>query len=125
TNADANISRLPVEGILAAAKRPDIPARGNLSGTAHFTGSVENPEGNVDLDLENAVLYDEPFGHVRARVTYAASGIDVPQVELISGPSRLELRARYDHPPGNLQAGNIQFRVNSSRLDLTQIRNLQ
>src|SRR5207245_1173184 len=125
TNADANISRLPVERILAVAKRPDIPAKGSLSGTTHFTGSMENPEGNVDLDLENAALYGEPFDHVRARVTYAANSIDVPQIELISGPSRLELRARYDHPPGNPQAGNIQFSVNSSRLDLARIRNLQ
>jgi translocation and assembly module TamB len=125
TNADVNISHLPIERMLVLTDRQDIPAKGTLSGTAHFGGSMENPECNMDLDLESAALYDEPIDHLRARVTYLAKTIDVPQFEIVSGPSRLELMARYDHQPGNLQAGNIQFRVNSSRLDLTRIRNLQ
>jgi len=125
TNADVNIRHLPIERMLVLAKRQDIPAKGTVSGTAHFGGSMENPEGNVDLDLENAAVHDEPIDHVRARVTYLTKTIDVPQFEIVSGPSRLELTARYDHPLGNLQAGNIQFRVTSSRLDLTRIRNLQ
>lgn len=125
TNADASISSLPIERMLVLAKRTDIPAKGNLSGTAHFSGTIEKPQGNVDLDLANATLYDEPIDHVRARLAYLADRIDLPQLQIASGPSRIDLTARYDHPAGNLQAGNLTFRVNSSTLDFARIRNVQ
>ena len=51
--------------------------------------------------------------------------MDVPQFEIVSGSSHIDLRAHYDHPAGTLQAGNLQFKLNSSRLDLTPIRTLQ
>src|SRR6185436_2431087 len=57
TTADANLRNLPIERILVLAKQNDIPAKGNLSGTAHFTGTADNPQGSVDLDLVNAVIY--------------------------------------------------------------------
>ncbi len=125
TTADANLNNLPIQRVLILAHRTDIPARGNLSGTAHFTGTAANPQGNVDLDLANAILYDEPVDHVRARVTYQAQTVDVPQFELVAGPSRIDLNARYDHPAGNFQAGHLDFHVNSSRIDLARIKNLQ
>ncbi len=124
TIADATIAHLPIERMLALAKRTDIPAKGSLSGTAHVTGTMQNPQGNVDLDLANAVVYDEPVDHVKARVTYLDKSIDVPQLEIVAGPSRIDLTAKYDHPAGNLQAGDLQFKVNSSRIDLTRIRNV-
>ena len=125
TNADANLNNLPIQRVLAVAHRTDLPAKGNLSGTVHLAGTTENPQGDVDLDLANAVLCDEPIDHVRARVTYLAQSIDMPQFEIVAGPSRIDLNARYDHPAGNFQSGQVQFRVNSSKLDLTRIKNLQ
>jgi translocation and assembly module TamB len=125
TTADATLSKLPIERLLVIAKRTDIPAKGNLSGAAHVSGTLDKPEGSVDLDLANAVVYDEPLDHVRAKVTYLAQSVDVPQLEIASGPSRIDLTAHYDHPTGNLQSGSLQFKVNSSKIDLTRIRNLQ
>src|SRR5262249_12077570 len=66
TTADATLRNLPVERVLAAAKEDDIPAKGVLSGTAHVSGTLENPEGNVDLELIKAVVYDEPLDRVHA-----------------------------------------------------------
>ncbi|HWC00867.1 MAG TPA: translocation/assembly module TamB domain-containing protein [Bryobacteraceae bacterium] len=125
TEADANIEHLPVERILLLAKRTDIPAKGSLSGTAHVQGTLENPQGNVNLDLANAVLYDEPIDHVRARVAYLPQSIDLPQLEILAGSASITLSAHYDHPAGDLQTGSLQFRVASSHLDLAKIRNLQ
>ncbi|HXJ41833.1 MAG TPA: hypothetical protein VNH18_21325, partial [Bryobacteraceae bacterium] len=125
TTADVAISNLPIEQALALAKRSDIPARGRLSGAAHFAGTMKNPQGNVELDLANAVLHDEPLEHVRVRATYLARSIDISQFEIVSGPSRIDLAARYDHPAGNLNAGNLHFRVSSNRIDFARARNLQ
>ena len=98
TTADANLRDLPVEkSLLVFARRTDIPARGSLCGTAHFTGTMQTPHGSVDLDLANAVLYDEPIDHVRAKLSYLTQRVDVPAFEIVSGPSRIELVGRYDH----------------------------
>jgi translocation and assembly module TamB len=125
TTADANIRNLSVERVLQVAQRTDIPAKGSLSGTAHFTGTMDNPQGNADVDLVNAVIYEEPLDHVRGRVTYLAKSIDVEQLQIASGPSQIDLTARYEHPDGDLQDGNLQFRVNSSRIDLARIKHVQ
>jgi translocation and assembly module TamB len=125
TTADANIRNLAVERVLQVAQRTDIPAKGSLSGTAHLTGTVDNPQGNADVDFANAVLYEEPLDHVRVRVTYLAKSIDVQQLQMVSGPSQIDLTARYEHPDGDLQDGNLQFRVNNSRIDLARIKHVQ
>jgi translocation and assembly module TamB len=125
TTADATIRNLPVEPVLVAAQRKDIPAQGNLSGTAHFSGTRDNPQGSVDLDLEKAVLYDEPLDHIHAQVSYLAKSIDVKQLEIASGPARVNASGRFDHPEGNFETGNIQFSIGSSNVDLARIHNVQ
>jgi translocation and assembly module TamB len=125
TNADAAISNLSIERMLTLANRTDIPAKANLSANAHFTGTMTKPQGNLDLDLANAVLYGEPIDHVRARVTYLAKSIDMPQLDIVSGSSQIGLTALYEHPEGNFEMGDLRFRVTSNRLDLQRIRNLQ
>ncbi len=125
TNANANLRSLPIEKMLVLAKRTDIPLRGALSGTAHFTGTMQDPQGNVDLDLANAVVYDEPIDHVRTKLSYLTQRVEVPMFEIISGPSRMELAGRYDHGANSLSTGDLQFRLNSNRIDLARIRNVQ
>lgn len=125
TSADANISRLPIERVLAVARQPDIPARGNLSGTAHFSGTIDNPAGKIDVDLANAVVYDEPLDHVRANVNYLAKSVEVSRFELLEGAARLDLSGRFDHPVNDFKSGSLQFKVDSTRIDLAKLRNVQ
>jgi len=125
TIADVSLSNLPVEQALALLHRSDIAVKGKVSGTAHLSGTTEKPEGNVDLNLTNAVFYDEPVDRVRARATYLAQKIDIPQLEITAGSSRIDLTASYDHAIGDLQSGSLQFKVDSSRVDLARIKNVQ
>jgi translocation and assembly module TamB len=125
STVDGNIRGLPVERVLAAAHRTDVPAKGTLSGTLHFTGTKDRPEGNLDVDLANAVLYDEPIDHVRAKARYEAQNISLDQLEVAAGTSRIDLSAGFSHPRDNLNSGTIQFRVNSSNLDLARIHSVQ
>jgi translocation and assembly module TamB len=125
TTADANIRNLPVERVLAVAKQADIPAKGMLSGTAHLTGTLDSPQGNADIELINAVLYGEPVNSVRARATYLPQQIDVPSLQITAAGSRIDLTAHFDHPSGVFNSGDLQFKINSSRIDLTRVRNIQ
>ena len=110
TTATANIRNLPVEKLLAIARQKDIPAQGILSGTATVSGTLKNPTGSADIALTKAVIYDEPLDRVNAKVSYAERRIDVPLLEVVSGPSRIDLTAQYDHPLNDLKAGDLRFR---------------
>jgi translocation and assembly module TamB len=125
TKADANIAGLAIERVLVVAKRTDIPAKGTLSATAYFAGTMEQPEGSLDATVDRAVFEDEPIDRVHARVTYLPNSIDVPQLEIRAGNSSLDASAHYDHAGGVLTAGDLQFRINSGHVDLARARNVQ
>ena len=124
TTARANLGNLPVQRLLAVADRTDFPVKGLLSGTANFSGTIGNPQGSADLTLANATIFDDAVNRVHARVNYQPQSIDVPQLELVSGPSRLDLSARYDHPAGNFQSGSLQFHLDTNGIDLARIKTL-
>src|SRR5262249_33509645 len=116
TTADAALRNLPVERVLAVAKQSDIPARGVLSGSAHVTGTIQNPQGSADIELVKAVVYDEPLDRVRAQVSYLPQRVDVTLLQAAAGPSHIDLMARYDHPAGDLKSGDVTFKVESSSI---------
>ncbi|HEX5230560.1 MAG TPA: translocation/assembly module TamB domain-containing protein [Bryobacteraceae bacterium] len=124
TTASATLANLPIERLLAAAGRKDLPVKGTLTGTANFNGTISDPQGSADLTLANATIYDDAVNRVHARLNYAPRSIDIPELELTSGPSHVTLTARYDHPAGVLDSGNLQFRLDSNPIDLARIKTL-
>jgi translocation and assembly module TamB len=125
TTADASVASLPIERVLLLLKRQDIPAKGVLAATAHFKGTLDRPEGSLDATVDRAVFDGEPIDSVHARVTYLATSIDMPQLEVRAGPSALDATAHYDHKAGVLTEGELQFRVTNGNLDLAHIRTVQ
>lgn len=125
TVADATITALPIDRMLVLARRTDIPAKGTLSATVHFAGTADHPEASLDATVDRGVFYNEPIDHIQARVTYLPTSIDVTQLDIRAGDSRLEVTGRYDHPAGVLTTGDIQFRIANGNFDLAHIRELQ
>ena len=125
SNVEAQLSGLPVERVLALVRRTDIRVKGNLSGTARLNGTLDNPEGDVSMDLANAVLYDESLDHLRARAIYRAQDIDIQQLQIAAGSSHLDLTAHYAHPQGVWESGNFEIRVNDGRVDIARVKYLQ
>src|SRR6266700_4210906 len=56
---------------------------------------------------------------------YRPDAVDVTQLEITEGPARLALNGRFEHPANDFTSGNVQFKVDSSRIDLTRISNVQ
>jgi translocation and assembly module TamB len=125
TSASASISNLAIERVLALAGKRDIPAKGTLSGTANFKGTVQNPTGSADVTLTNAVLFDEPVERIQARARITPQSLELASLEAQAGPSRLVLNASYTHPVGDLMNGHVRFQVANSSLQLAQLRTLQ
>ena len=125
TNLDATIDNLFIERVLVAAKRNDIPATGLASGELHLSGTLREPHGQADIELRNAVLYDEPIDRLRLRANAQPTYIEVTQLEANAGPSQLAVTGRFDHPTDSFDEGSISFQVRSNRIDLARIRNIQ
>ena len=125
SSIEAQLSRLPVERVLALVRRTDIRVKGNLSGTAHFMGTVDNPQGEMNMDLANALLYDESLDHLRARAVYRPQDVDIQQLQIAAGPSHLDLTAHYAHPQGVWESGNFEIQVNDGRVDVARVKYLQ
>jgi translocation and assembly module TamB len=124
TTARADLSNLPIERLLAVADRSDIPVKGVLSGTANLAGTIANPQGSADLTLADASIYDDAVNRIHARVNLQPQSVDVPQLELVSAAARVDVSARYDHPSGSLESGNLQVRLDTNSIDLARIKTL-
>ena len=125
TNADVRIASLPIRPVLAAAGQSTIPAAGVLSGSVHFDGTLAQPQGNAQLSLAGSTVYGEKINQARVQITYLPGTIDVPQIEIVSGPSRIDATAHFDHPIGNLRAGRARFTLAGNRLNLARIATAQ
>lgn len=124
TMARASVANLHIEPLLAIAGRGDLPIKGVLSGDANFSGTINNPQGSADLTLANGTLYDDPVNRLHAVLNYQPQSIDVPQVELVSGPSHLDFSAHYEHPVGDFESGDLRFRIDSNTINLARIKTL-
>lgn len=125
STVEAQLSGLPVERVLALVRRTDVRVKGNLSGAAHLSGTLDNPEGEMSMDLANAVLYDEPVDHLRVRAVYKPQDIVIQQLQIAAGSSQLDLTAHYTHPQGVWNSGNFDVRVNEGRIELARVKYLQ
>ncbi|MDP9112133.1 MAG: translocation/assembly module TamB [Acidobacteriota bacterium] len=125
SNVEAELRGLPVERVLALGRRTDIPAKGNLSGTVHLNGTLDDPQGDVNVDLASAVLYGESLEHLRARAVYRRQDLDVQQLEVNAGSSHLDLTAHYAHPQGRWDSGNVELQISNGRIDIARVKYLQ
>ena len=125
SSVEAQLSGLPVERLLALVRRTDIRIKGTLSGTAHLSGTLDNPQGEMSMDLAHAVVYDESLDSLRARAVYKPQDVDIQQLQIVAGPSHLDLTAHYAHPQGAWDSGNFEIRVNEGRIDVARVKYLQ
>ena len=125
TTASASIANLPIERMLTLAGRKDIPARGTLAGNARVSGTLTDLSGNADMTLANAVVYDEPIDRIHARVNLTPQAVDLPELEVRAGPSRIAMNANFTHPRGDFSEGQLRFQLADSTVQLGQLRTVQ
>ena len=124
TNAEASIGGLPIDRVVQLA-RANLPVQGMLAANIHFAGSLERPEGSVDATVNRGIVFGQPIDRVRARVNYQTGSIDVPELEIRSGPSDIELAANYNHPPDGFRSGDLQLEVKKGQVDLARLQFVQ
>ena len=65
TSAIASIQALPVEKALQMAGQAAVPVRGDLSATAHVTGTPRIPVADLSFTLAHGNVYEEPIDRLQ------------------------------------------------------------
>jgi autotransporter translocation and assembly factor TamB len=121
---DATIRNADLRDMLALAGQSDVNAAGVLAADAHIDGTVGSPSGSADLTVARGSIEGQPFDNLAAHAVLTQTAIDVPSLQLLAGPSRIDATARYDHPVNDLERGTLALHVASNQVQLAQFQNL-
>lgn len=123
-HVDAVVRNADLRDALALADQPADTATGTLAADAHIAGTIGSPTGNADLTVANGTIEGQAFDSLTTRAQLTPTAIDVPSLQLVAGPSRLDATAHYDHPVNDLKRGTLTARVNSNQVQLADFQQL-
>lgn len=121
----ASIQNADMKDVLALAGKSDIPVTGGLNASAQISGTVGSPRGNTSLTVANGTAYQEHFDRIAARVNMTDRSIDLPTLEIVASPARLDASGSYRHPVNDLKRGTLQVHLASNQINLKQFQTLQ
>jgi translocation and assembly module TamB len=121
TEADASIQNLAIAKALAVAGQTVIPARGDLSAKAHFTGTIQMPMAQLSFVLTRANLYQEPINRLDGSLRYSGTLVDIPSLTLDAPAGRLTATGSFTHKAGDFSGGSLKFRLDSGDLQVAKI----
>jgi len=122
--ADLTIRNADVRDVLALAGDANPPVSGPLTADAHITGTIGSPQGSAGFAITGGSIGGERFDSLTAQASLAPEEINVPNLVLTSGPSRISLSATYRHALNDLENGNLTAHVASNQVELAQLQPL-
>jgi translocation and assembly module TamB len=125
TTATASISGLPIEQVLRVAHKSDVPASGILSANADVSGTFADPRAKATFTVTKGMADQQPFDRLQATVNYTNQLVDVPSLELAVGANRLDFSGSFQHPANRYDDGQVRFKLNSTRIQVAQLREIQ
>ena len=125
TNANAQISNLPIDRVLAVAGRRDLAVKGTFGANAQVSGTLAAPRANATLTVTGGSAFQQSFSRLQATINYTDQLVDLPEFRLADGPNNIEISGSFMHPAGNLQEGQVQFRVRSNQLQLARFHAIE
>ena len=122
TTANAQISGLPIDRVLALAGRSDLPLTGTLSTTADVSGTLSAPHATAKLTITNGSAYQQAFTRLQATVNYSDRLVELPDLRVEDAGNTMDLSGSFAHPPNDFQSGQVQFRVRTNQFQLARFR---
>lgn len=122
--ADLTIRNADVRDIAALAGQSTSPMTGVLAANAHITGTVGSPQGSADLSILGGEIEGQPYNTLTARAAMSPTEIDIPSLQLVAGPSHVDLTATYRHAVNNLEDGSLTAHVTSNQVQLADFQQL-
>ncbi len=121
---DATVRNADLQDVLAMAGQTGVPATGALTADAHVIGTIGSPRGTADLTVANGTVEDEHFDSLTAHAVMSERSIDVPTLQWIAGPSRIDANATYQHPVNDLARGALRAHIASNQVQIAQFQSL-
>lgn len=100
------------------------PVSGRASATARVTGTLQQPEATVSLDVLNPSTAGEMADRLRADIRYSPASIEISNGVLNDSGSELRFSGTYNHPLNDLRVGDLTFDASSPGLPATRIERI-
>jgi translocation and assembly module TamB len=124
-SANLSVPGGKLASLLALAGQKDIPASGTVNAQVHVRGTYGDPLGNASFQLQNGVIYSQPFDKVQANVDLAHELISLTSLEVDAAGGQLTANGTFHHPSDSFQIGHADFHVRSNSIQLANIQALQ
>jgi translocation and assembly module TamB len=121
---DATVRNADLADVLALAGQSSVPAAGAFTADAHITGTIGSPQGNANFTVVNGAIEGGHFDQLNARAVMSDRSIDIPTLQWIAGPSRIDANASYQHAQNDLERGVLRAHVASNQVQLAQFQAL-
>ncbi len=99
-------------------------ARGSLSASADFSGTLAKPLAAADLTVVQGSYGGEPFDRLSGHLTWAGDTITLEGGALAAGPRQVTLAGSFRHSPGRLDMGQVHWQAGSNAMAIGQIQML-
>ena len=123
--AEMNVQNGELADFLALAGETRIPAGGALTAAIHFTGTLANPQGAVDILVSHGRLYDDSFDRLQVLADLSDQLVTLKTLDLSAGAARLQLQGSFTHPRNDFESGRITAHLTSSQIELGQFKTFQ
>jgi len=110
---------------LAKESGTDLQVTGTASGIVRVSGSLDSPLASGTIEAANVSAYGEHADSFRGDVTVSATGVEISDGNIRSGPARVVLSGAYNHPAQDWKDGALRFDISTSGLTLAQIKHAQ
>jgi translocation and assembly module TamB len=123
--ATARVRNAQMAELAAIVGRQIHGLTGVINADARISGTAGRPQVRASLEASRGGFDGEPFDRITAEVSSSERIIEVARAQVVAGAKRLELRASFDHPPGKLDTGRLDFEIESNAIALDQIQTLR
>ncbi len=97
------------------------PVSGMGSATVRLSGSFEQPEATIAVDVQNPSGAGEKADRLRANVRYLPGALELTTGIVNDGPSEVRFAGTYKHPLASWRSGDVTFEASTQNLPTTRL----
>jgi translocation and assembly module TamB len=92
--------------------------RGIASGSLDVAGSLNNPQGNARVTIDNLVAYGERFRHLELDASATGDQLHINHGRMQAGPAVASFSGAYQHAAGSWDRGDLRLKIDSNAFPL-------
>jgi translocation and assembly module TamB len=118
-NVAANIHKASIGDLLALAGQ-SAPISGTVKLQVHATGTVNNPNGGGNFEIEGGEIFGEPYHSIVANMNFAGNHLNLVKLTMLQEGGTVIANGTYD-----LNSKTFLANLDGTNYELERIRHLQ